>query len=164
MRFRTFALLLVLAGATGPATADVSVGDVRETQSKTGTPMREEPKALAKVVDTLAYRTRVTVTEVGGLYAKVATDAGKSGWVRALDLVLPGTLTGPGAYDGARTTSSSDISAAGRQFDESIEQQYRATRAELEAAYKTLDDLMAKSLLPTSPEIEAFVVEGRLGR
>ncbi len=117
-------------------------------------------------MDTLPYGTRVTVNEVSGLFARVATDAGKSGWVRVVDLVAPGTLTGAGAYTGnrANATSSSDISAAGRQFDESIEGQYRATRAELDAAYRALDALMAKSLLSTSPEIEAFVAEGRLGR
>jgi hypothetical protein len=156
-------LLLALA-AGGAVFADVRVGDVREAQVKSGVPVREAPKALAKVTGTLAYRTRVRVEEVSGSYARVSTDAGLAGWVKTGDLVMPGTLTGGGTAAAGGAASSSDVSAAGRQFDQSIEGEYRASRAELAAAYAAVDALEAKSFRPGAPEVHAFVVDGRLGR
>jgi hypothetical protein len=165
MRLRSWAFVLLI-GACGVASAEVRVGDVREAQSRAGTPVRAEPKALASVVATLPYRTRVTVQEVRGYFAKVATDSGTTGWVRTSDIVMPGALTGPGgqttAAGAART--SSDVSAAGRQFDEETERQYRVNRAELEAAYAQLDAVEKRSHAPGDPEVLLFVSEGRLGR
>jgi hypothetical protein len=165
MRMRVLLLLAVLAVGAG-AWAEVRVGEVRSTQAKAGVALRETPRTLGKVVRTLAYGTRVTVVELSGYFAKVRTDEGTEGWVRSADLVEPGALTGggAGAVAGARDVSSTDVSAAGRQFDEGTEGRYKAERAELERAYALLDALEKKSLSPDSPEVTAFVRDGHLGR
>ena len=164
-RFRAWGLLLALA-VGGLAFADVQPGQVRSAQSKSGVPMREAAKPLAKVVQTLAYGTRVTVVAVSGYYAQVRTDDNVTGWVRSADLVEPGALTGPGAYgsSGAGRVASADVSAAGRQFDEGTEGKYKASSAELSAAYALLYALEGKGPKPGSPEVEAFVRDGKLGR
>jgi hypothetical protein len=163
MRVRVLAVLLLLAAATA-VWAEVRVGEVREAQARVGVPLREGPGGLTKLVKVLPYRTRMTVQEVRGLYARVAVADGSAGWVRVNDLVVPGALTGPAPNRNATVASSADISAAGRQFDESIERQYRTTHAELEAAYRALDALEAKTPPPGDPAVRAFIEEGRLGR
>jgi hypothetical protein len=163
MRLRSVAFLLVLAAA-GAVHADVKVGDVREAQARAGVPLREGAGGLTKLLKLLPYRTRVTVQEVKGTYARVLVADGATGWVKTNDLVAPGTLTGGQPAGNATVASSADISAAGRQFDESIEKQYRVSHAQLEAAYRALDALEAKTPPPGDPAIQAFIEEGRLGR
>src|SRR5262245_47860473 len=163
MRLRLLALLLVLTAAGGVA-ADVRVGDVREAQARDGVSLREGPGALTKLVKLLPYRTRVTVQEVKGTYARVLVVDGATGWVRSNDLVQPGTLTGPGGRGGGTVAGSADISAAGRQFDEATEQRYRGERLDLEAAYRALDAIEKATPAPGDPAIQAFIAEGRLGR
>lgn len=165
MRWRTPVLILALA--IGPvAAADVTQGEVRSVQARDGVVLREAAKALAKSVATLPYGTRVRVTDVASFYAKVRTDEGVEGWLRASDVVAPSALTGGGSagpVEGARVASS-DLSAAGRQFDEGTEGKYRASAAQLDAAYRLVDALEQKGPRPDSAEVEEFVRTGRLGR
>jgi hypothetical protein len=163
MRLRSLAFLAVLAAA-GVAGAEVRVGDVREAQVRAGVALREGPGALTKLVKVLPYATRMTVQEVRGTYARVTVVDGAVGWVKSNDVVAPGTLTAVKPAAQATVASSADISAAKRQFDSTIEGEYRASRAQLEAAYRALDALEAKSAKPGDPAIEAFIAEGRLGR
>ena len=163
--YRAWGLAVALA-VGGIVFADVQPGQVRSAQVKAGMTIREAPKPLGKVVQTLAYGTRVTVVAISGYYAQVRTDDGVTGWVRSADLVEPGALTGAGAYgaSGAGRVASADVSAAGRQFDEGTEGRYKASSAELSAAYAALDALESKGPKPGSPEVEAFIRDGKLGR
>jgi hypothetical protein len=163
MRLRTLAFLGVLAAA-GAVSAEVRVGEVREAQARAGIALREGPSALTKLVKVLPYATRVTVQEVRGTYARVLVVDGSAGWVKANDIVAPGALTAVKPAAQATVASSADISAAGRQFDETIEREYRTTHAQLEEAYRALDALEAKTPKPGDPAIQAFIAEGRLGR
>ena len=171
MRARWAAWVFVLA-IGGLAAADVSPGEVRSVQSREGVVLREAAKALSKKVADLPYGTRVRVTEVSLPYAKVRTDDGTEGWVRASEIVAPSALTGGGSAGpvaattgiGSGVVESADVSAAGRQFDEDIERQYRASDAALEAAYRQLDALQAKGPKPDSAAVEAFVIAGKLGK
>ena len=162
-RVHVIGFVLALA-AGGVVWADLQVGDVRSTQSRNGVALREAPKGLAKATRLLPYGTRVSVLAVEGTYARVRTIEGVEGWVRSSDLVEPSALTGGGANGprGATTFSSSEVSAAGRQFDEETEGSYRRTSANLDAAYRLVDALEGKT--PPFEEIEAFVRDGRLGR
>jgi hypothetical protein len=165
MRWRWFPIAAVLVLVPGAVLAEVRPGDVREVQARAGVPLREGAAALSKMVRLLPYQARVTVQEVKGSYARVVVSSdGATGWTRANDLVAPGTLTGGAPSGNATVASSADISAAGRQFDESIERQYRASRAELDAAYRALDAIEAKTPPPGDPAVRAFIEEGRLGR
>lgn len=160
MRMRWFAGVLVVV-ASGLVLADVNVGDVRSAQPRDGAVLRETPKVLAKVVTRLPYGTRVTVTEVAGVFARVRADDGVEGWVRASEVVEPAALTGGGA---AGPASSADVSAAGRQFDESTQAEFRASSAALEAAYAQVDAIERATLKPGDAGVLAFVAAGRLGR
>jgi hypothetical protein len=163
MRLRSLAFVAVLAAA-GAVSAEVRVGDVREAQARAGIALREGPSGVSKLVKVLPHATRMTVQEVKGTVARVLVVDGSTGWVKSNDLVAPGTLTSVKPAGGATVASSADISAAGRQFDEAIEGEYRATHAQLETAYRLLDALEAKTPKPGDPAIEAFIAEGRLGR
>ena len=169
MRARWIALFLV-AAVGGLAVADVSPGEVRSVQARSGTVLREAGKPLAKSVASLPYGTRVRVLAVAAGYAQVRTDEGQEGWVRSTSIVAPSALTGGGAQgpptgDGRQfNVASSDVSAAGRQFDEGTEGRYRASGPELERGYRLVDELQGKGPRPDSPEVEQFIVEGRLGR
>jgi hypothetical protein len=164
-RARVLGLLLALA-AGGIAFAEVQVGETRAVQARSGVPLREEPKALAKVVATVPYGTQVRVLEIQTFFARVSVSTtGATGWVRSADLVEPPVLTGKTPQ---RTTASAgyastaDVSAAGRQFDDSTEGAYKATRAELAQAYALVDAIEKKS--PSPEEVETFIRDGRLGR
>ena len=159
MRMRTLGLVLAL-GAAGVVYAEVKVGEGRAVQVKVGAPLRAEPKALGKVVATLPFGSRVIVQELQEPWARVTTTDGASGWVRSSDLVEAGALTSKAARVGAVATA--DVSAAGRQFDDATETGYRATQADLDAAYRLVDDIEAKSFAPGSPVIQAFITDGRL--
>jgi hypothetical protein len=73
--------------AAAPA-HDVKVGEVRTTHVPGGTPLRESPAALARLVELLPRGTRVRVLGVEGSWAGVSVEgAATRGWVRGNDLV-----------------------------------------------------------------------------
>ena len=160
MRMRWFAGCLVLV-ASGFVLADVNVGDVRSAEPRDGVAVRETAKVLAKVVTRLPYGTRVTVVEVAGMFARVRTDDGVEGWVKASEVVEPAALTGGGATGPA---AQADVFAAGRQFDESTQAEFRASSAALEAAYAQVDAVERATLKPGDAGVLAFIGAGRLGR
>jgi hypothetical protein len=141
--------------------AEVTVGETRAVQPRDGVVLRTEPKPLGARVENLAFGARVVVQEVQGAWARVTAPAGATGWVRTSDLVQAGALTSAKARSGV--VASSDVSLAGRQFDEATERGYRATKAELDAAYRLVDEVERRSLRADSPELVAFIREGHLG-
>ncbi len=144
---------------------DVKEGDVRSTQSKVGTALREKPAAFAKRVDLLPYGTRVKVSEVSGFWAAVAVEgAATKGWLRSVELVEPGTLTGPGAYGdrGSEAVASTDVTAAGRQFDAKTERTWRAMKEDLEPYYGKVDEI--ERATPSEEEVVDFIRKGLLGK
>jgi hypothetical protein len=157
--------LAVLAAVSSPraARADLAAGDVRTAASRDGVPMREKPRTLSKVLGVIPYGARVKVQDVESYFARVATEAGLEGWVREADLVEPTKLTGPGAYgpQGPTAAASSDLTAAGRQFDQKTEKTYRKMVGTLEKAYPLVDALENEPA--SESEVIAFASEGRLG-
>ena len=79
---------------------------------------------------------------------------------------INGNWARPGAYgaQGAGRVSSADVSAAGRQFDDETEGTYRASSAELAAAYGVVDEIERKTPKPGALETYAFIAQGGLGR
>jgi hypothetical protein len=163
MRRLGIALLFVSALASSGA-AEIRVGEVREVQARGGVPLREGRSPLSRLVRLVTYGSRATVQEIQGTQVRVMLTDGATGWLKGSDLVVPGTLTNARTPATGSVASSADISAAGRQFDESIERQYRASRADLDAAYRALDAIEAKTPPPGDPAVRAFIEEGRLGR
>ena len=152
------ALVLVVSGL---ALAEVNVGDVRSAQPRDGVVVRKVGRAMADVVARLAYGTRVTVVEVSGTWAHVRTDDATEGWIKVSDIVEPAVLTGGGA---AGPSSQADVTAAGRQFDESTQSDFQASSAEMAGAYAKVDALEKATLKPGDAAVVQFVTEGRLGR
>lgn len=161
MRSRWFvaAGAALLAALAGGAAAELKAGSERAAQARNGVPMRDAPKPLSKIVRTLPYGEKVVVEESSGFYARVKARDGATGWVRAADLVEPGSLK---AGSGATSGATPDVSAAGRQFDEDTEKRFRATEKQLEAAYAEVDRLETRA--SEASKVEKFVREGRLGR
>ena len=163
MRLLGIALLCVLALAS-TSVADLRVGEVREVQARAGASLREGPSLLSKSTRVVPFGTRVTVAEVRPTVARVTVSDGAVGWMKTTDLVALGTLTTVRPAGSSSVATSAEISAAGRQFDESIERQYRTSRADLDAAYRALDALEAKTPPPGDAAVQRFIEEGRLGR
>lgn len=163
MRIRAVALLSVLAlgGLACVVYAEVTAGDARAVQQRDGAVLRAEPRAFATASARLPFGTRVTVQEVIGLWARVTATSGETGWLRTSDIVQAGALTSAQARTGS--VASADVSLAGRQFDDPTEQAYKATRADLEAAYRLVDQIEARTAKAGSPELVAFIRDGRLG-
>ncbi len=170
----TVVACLVAAALWGHALAapeDVVAGDIRAVLGKRGTPVRERPSALSRATATLPHATRVRVAEVRGAWIRVtalgpAAAASQAGWLRANHTVEPFALTqaGRGGSVAVRDaqTSGTDLSAAGRQFDESTEQAYRQSRTDLRAFYPLVDAI--ESTTPDSGTVRRFILAGRLGR
>lgn len=162
MRRRTGVALVLALLLGGVVLAEMQPGEERRVQSRDGAALRETPSPVGKRLSVLAPGTAVVVESTQGLFARVRTEAGVVGWVRASDLVQRGALTGRGAAAGGGT--SADVSLAGRQFDETTEGELKATEADLARAYPLVDALEGKRVKPGSDELDAFIAEGRLGR
>ncbi len=166
-----FLALLVLWGDLGAAPEEAAVGDIRATLAKDGTPLRERPTPLSHPVDVLAYGTKVRIQSRRGAWVEVATlpTAGtmaKTGWLRATQTVEPFALTeggqrGPIAEQSGGPTQN-DLQAAGRQFDPATENSYREAHPDLRPYFGLVDEVEHSA--PSPDEVDAFVLEGRLGR
>lgn len=173
---RPFAILLLAAllplVPAFAAPADTKVGDVRVTFSKTGTPIRAEAVVTgAPVGAPLPAGTACKVLEVKLPWIRVQVDGPppREGWLRAYETVEPTALSGsppPPHIEGvgAGTVTAREATAAGRQFSESTERDYRASRRDLAAAYAAVDQLEAETQRADPYETIAFIVDGNLGR
>jgi hypothetical protein len=163
-----FAAILALLLVPAPARADVKEGDLRSTQARGGTALREKPAAMSKLVRFLPYGSRVRVAEVQGLWAGVVVEgATERGWVRTNDLVEPGALTGTSSTASGPVASSADITAAGRQldgkqFDTVTERTWRRMSEDLEPYYARVDEI--EKTKPSDEEVTAFIRAGLLGK
>lgn len=178
MRIRATAAAAVLfvVGAL-PAVAgpqDTRVGETRVIYSKAGTVIRAEGAATAAPVATLPAGTQVLVQEVKLPWVKVqATPAGAAapvtGWLRAFEAIEQTALAaaGPPAHVGGPTgagVTERDAAAAGRQFTADTEQGYRASQADIQAAYAQVDAIEAETAKTDAYESINFIMDGDLGR
>lgn len=169
----TLAVLAFFLVHLGAAPGDVAVGDIRAALAKSGTRLRETPKALGRSVRTLAYGQQLRVEETRGSWIRVSMvggvtgEAPRTGWVRAKETVQPFALT-QGGQGGAKVggaasgVSQADVNAAGRQFDRGTEASYRRAHPNLQSVYPLVDKIEANE--PTPDAIDAFIRAGRLGR
>jgi hypothetical protein len=140
----TALVVAMAAGTSRAAPEDVAVGDLRVTfQATPGTPLRAEPRTLAKGAAVLPAGTRVRIDEVRGAWVRVTVgDAQRStGWILARQTVDPAarsmgretaaTVQGAGAGPGGTRAgfTSQEVAAAARQFGPATEEAYRGTRA-----------------------------------
>ena len=162
----------LLASSAGPDVrgGEITVGTVREAQNREGVQLREQPIPLGRRLARVPYGTKLKVLEVRDLWVRVTTldTPASAGWARGNELVAPGVLAGGAAA--APSLSSSDVSAAsrqfndptaGKQFDRKTEFTFRTMDARLNDAYAAVDRIEREK--PSDEEVEAFVREGRLG-
>ena len=166
-------LLLAPAGVphADAAPADTKVGDIRSVFAKSGVVIRKTPSALGGPVATLKYGTQVKVLEVKLPWIRVQAQSGDraSGWVQAWNTVEPSALGANAKPAHLRVTGKSDadgrqVSAAGRQLDAKTERGFRASRNDLEAAYKAVDAMEAATAALHPADALAFIDQGNLGR
>ncbi len=174
MPHRAFLALLLVCLLLGPAVAapaDAKVGDVRSIFAKAGEVIREKPSALGGPVATLRYGTQVKVLELKKPWLRVQALSGgrESGWIQAWRTVEPSAL-GANAkpphlkVTARKGTSASEVSAAGRQLDAKTERGFRASRKDLEAAYRAVDAMEAATQSLHPADALAFIDAGNLGR
>ena len=176
IRITAAAAVLFLAGAL-PAVAgpqDTRVGETRVIYAKAGTVIRAEGAATAAPVATLPAGTEVLVTEVKFPWVKVtATPKGATapvtGWLKAFEAIETTALAGapPPAHVGGPTgagVSERDAAAAGRQFTADTERGYRASQADLQAAYAQLDEIERETAAVNPYDSINFIMEGDIGR
>jgi Zn-dependent protease with chaperone function len=165
-------LLLAISPAEG-GPQDTRVGETRVLYNKAGTTIRATATATGAAVATLAAGTQVRVLEVTLPWVRVsATPAGGAaveGWLRAYEAVEPTALSAnpPPAHTvvaAAGTADARDVTAAGRQLTAGTERGYRASRAELEAAYLQVDRLERDTAAMDPMDSIAFFMDGDLGR
>jgi beta-barrel assembly-enhancing protease len=178
MRFRltAAAAMLFLAGAL-PAVAgpqDTRVGETRVIFARAGTVIRAEGAATATPVATLPAGTQVLVQEVKLPWVKVqATPAGAAapvvGWLRAFEAIEQSALSAapkPAHVGGpvGGGTLERDAAAAGRQFTADTERGYRASQADVQAAYVHLDAIERETAEANPYDAINFIMDGDLGR
>jgi hypothetical protein len=167
---------LVVLGAGGPASAEptgIQVGFLRVVQNRAGIPLRAEPNALADILGTLPYATRLRVTELSGYWMRVSVQGAptaegspQAGWVKKGQTVESLALTGAAGAVGVRGTGSAsaeDAAAAGRGFNGATEGMVRSSHPSLGRAFEILDSQIVRSPIPLET-IMKFTKEGRLGR
>ena len=167
------ALLLVclLLAPAIAAPADAKVGDVRAVFAKAGEVIRKTPSTLGAPAATLGFGTQVRVLEIKAPWLRVQalSGGGETGWVQSWRTVEPSAL---GAnpkpphlkVTGGSGASASEVSAAGRQLDAKTERGFRASRKDLEAAYRLVDAMEAATQALHPADALAFIDSGNLGR
>jgi len=169
-----FLCALSTAGPAQASPRDTKVGDVRAVFLKSGTALRDSGSALAKPVATLKYGTQVRVLETKLPWIRVQTVArrgtpSQTGWLRAFETVEASALArnptpAHTTYRGSTKVDAREVSAAGRQLDAGTERRFRASRKDLERAYRAVDRMEAATQAMDPGESIAFIVEGGLGR
>jgi Zn-dependent protease with chaperone function len=150
------------------------VGEIRVTFASGGTVVRAEPSPTGAPQGTLPKGTNVTVLEVQQPWAKVkgvpgAGQAEITGWIRTYQAIEPAQLAAtppPPAFSasGAARVSARDVNAAGREFSDSVEKDYRAKNVNLQAAYAQVDALERDTAAMDPAESVEFMIDGAIGR
>lgn len=106
------------------ALAASAADKVMSVQVKTGE-LRESPSFLGRVVTTIPYAERVTVTAQQGAWMKASTSRGAAGWIHSSALTTKKIVLQTGEQ--AQTAASTDeLALAGKGFNSDVEAQFKA--------------------------------------
>jgi hypothetical protein len=170
----TALLALVVTARAWAGPESTRVGETRVVFATAGTVLRAEPSATGAPQGTLPKGTPVTVLEVTLPWVRVQGSPGAgqpaiSGWIRAYQAIEPATLAAtppPPALNasGAARVNARDVSAAGREFSDSVEKDYRARNANLGQGY-ALVDALERATAATDPAASIeFMYDAAIGR
>ncbi|HOO77343.1 MAG TPA: SH3 domain-containing protein [bacterium] len=136
--------------SAGSAAADLLNIQVREAQ------IRERPSFLGKIVATLNYGDRVSVTEESQGWSLVSLPGGRKGWVHSsaltdeeIEIKAGGSNVGTGA-------TADELALAGKGFNSDIEAEFKERNREIDF---TWIDRMEKFVV-TPEQMERFLREG----
>ena len=149
----TLALAALLLAAAEPAGRQLTV---QVMSAK----IRKEAKFWAPAVATAEAGQKVEEAGRAGAWVEVVTAAGARGWVHESAVTYEAVRLSGGSRTADRSTSTKDVSLAGKGFTEEVEEQYKAQNRELD--FEAVDAMSA--LVVTDAEIEAFLQEGRLAQ
>jgi len=150
MRLLAAAVLLLAAGAAFGAEMSVTV---KQTQ------VRDKPSFLGKILGVLNYADRVTVLDDSNkAWIKVTGPDGKlTGWVSASALTTKKIELAAGSENVQQSASSGEVALAGKGFNETVEQQYKADG---KLDYTWVDKMEKITVDPDN--LAAFIHQGAL--
>jgi hypothetical protein len=120
-------------------------------------PLRQSPQVFGKIITPLSYGTEVDVlAEQGGwLQVKVA---GELGWVHKTAVARRAMTLSAGKKPLEVAASKSELSLAGKGFNQQVETAYREKNAQLDYAW--VDRMALLSM--DEEQLRQFVIEGQL--
>ncbi len=150
MRLLAAAVLLLAAGAAFAAEMSVTV---KQTQ------VRDKPSFLGKILGVLSYADRVTVVDDSNkAWFKVTGPDGKlTGWVSASALTTKKIELAAGSQNVQQSASSGEVALAGKGFNETVEQEYKADG---KLDYTWVDKMEQITVSPD--QLSAFINKGGL--
>ena len=150
---------LWLAAAAMLAVGSWAVAETLTVQTRTAT-VRSRPSALGKKLGSLGEGDVVNATEKKGSWQKVkpVEPSKPAGWVHGSALTSK-KLKSKAGVSATVAANSKEATLASRGLDEEVEGQYRASKPQLNAAFRTLDR-MNKRPLVTDEQIRKFFSEG----
>ena len=138
----------------GPAMARATEMSV---QIQTGQ-LRETPSFLGRVVTTVEYGNRVTVTSKQGVWSQVTSGDGKSGWIHESALTRSRIELKAGADDVSRTASGEELALAGKGFNSQVEADFKERNKDIDFTW--IDRM--ESFTVSEKEMITFLKEGGL--
>ncbi len=154
LRLCIAACLLLAAGVIFAADQKQMSVTVKET------PVRATASFLGKILGTLKYADRVTVLEqpAGASWMKVRGPDGKlQGWVSLSALQEKTIVLRSGSENVAQGASTGEVALAGKGFNESVENEYKA---EGKLDYTWVDRM--GQIVVTPDQLAAFINQGGL--
>jgi uncharacterized protein YgiM (DUF1202 family) len=154
LRLCIAACLLLAAGVVFAADQKQMSVTVKET------PVRATASFLGKILGTLKYADRVSVLEqpAGASWMKVRGPDGKlQGWVSLSALQEKTIVLRSGSENVAQGASTGEVALAGKGFNESVENEYKA---EGKLDYTWVDRM--GQIVVTPDQLAAFINQGGL--
>jgi len=143
-------LMKVAADAQEMMSVQVKEGHLRATTAH-----------LGKIVATVSYGDRVTVTEERGAWKKVSLSDGKTqGWMHETALSGKRIVLSAGKGDVGTSVSRDEIALAGKGFNREVEDRYRRDNRNLD--YTWINRM--EEIKVSAPQMDDFIVSGLLPR
>lgn len=145
-------VVLLIQGLVLPVTAADPWRIVVQTS-----PLRQSPQVFGRIIASLSYGTEVDVlAEQGGwLQVKVA---GEQGWLHKTAVARRAMTLSAGTKPVEVAASRSELTLAGKGFNQQVENAYRQKNAQLD--YTWVDRMAALTM--EEAQLRQFVVEGQL--
>ena len=119
--------------------------------------LRSTPSFLGKIVTTISYTKQVDVLEEKGAWMRVIVPAnGSEGWMHSSALSKKKIVLKAGAEDVSKAASSDEVALAGKGFNASVEEQFKAENASVNYA---VVDRMERTVISQN-QMQTFLEQG----